>query len=405
VKGSIVTSAVLHVAVLALALIALGSPPPMEVQNTESLPVDLVPIEELTQIQQGDKKAPLRDKSSPKATKRQDKVDNAENAGDNNIDLKNPPTPVTRPTQTEAAAAPKPVDKVQPKQDDISTVTKEIQKEETAAPPQDVPTPTPAPTPEPKPAPKAEPTPVKTPVPEPTPEPAPQETAKADDAPTPDAVPLPSAKPTPDKPKPEKPKVEEAKATAKPQEKPKPETPKSEPKQTKSSQSDSKTADDRKGKDKQKKETAKSAASQDSQQIADEVAALLNKEDAAGGGAKRSDQQASLGGKKTTGGSKLSQTEIDALKGVIQNNWNVIPGMMDAASIRIRVSFHLDRSGEIVGEPVATVTGGSGGNASDVLKSSAVRAVLKSAPFTNLPPDKYDAWSDVVVNFDPSDFM
>ena len=36
---------------------------------------------------------------------------------------------------------------------------------------------------------------------------------------------------------------------------------------------------------------------------------------------------------------------------------------------------------------------------------SAVRAVRKSAPFTNLPPDKYDAWSEVVVNFDPSELM
>jgi hypothetical protein len=30
---------------------------------------------------------------------------------------------------------------------------------------------------------------------------------------------------------------------------------------------------------------------------------------------------------------------------------------------------------------------------------------LKSAPFKNLPADKYDAWSEVVVNFDPSQFM
>jgi hypothetical protein len=27
---------------------------------------------------------------------------------------------------------------------------------------------------------------------------------------------------------------------------------------------------------------------------------------------------------------------------------------------------------------------------------------MKSAPFTDLPADKYDSWSDVVVNFDPS---
>lgn len=28
---------------------------------------------------------------------------------------------------------------------------------------------------------------------------------------------------------------------------------------------------------------------------------------------------------------------------------------------------------------------------------------MKSAPFSSLPKDKYDAWNEVVVNFDPSD--
>lgn len=400
-RGSVVTSAILHAIVLAIALLSLGSPPPFEVQPTEALPVDIVPIEELTQIQQGEKTAPLKEKSSPKATKRQDKVDNAENVGDNNVDLKNPPTPSQRPPQTEVAAAPKPADIPKPQENQTNDV-KDIQKEQTAAPaPSDVPTPTPEPTPA-----KAEPTPPK-PTPEPKPEPKPADTAKAEETPKPDAVPLPSSKPTP-----EKPKQEEAKKEPKVEDKPKPvEKPKTEAKDAKAEaknqpKSETKTAsvDKKPGKDKEKKETAKSSSSRETDKIADEVAALLNKEDSAGGGAKRSNQEASLGGKKTIGAGKLSQTELDALKGAIQNNWNVIPGMMDAANIRIRVSFHLDRSGEIVGDPEVTVTGGEG-SARDVLASSAKRAVLKSAPFKSLPADKYDTWSDVVVNFDPSDFM
>jgi TolA protein len=417
-RGSIVTSAALHAVILAVALLSLGAPPPLEVQPTEALPVDIVPIEELTSIQQGEKTAPLKEKSSPKATKRQDKVDNAENAGENNIDLKNPPTPSLRPPQTEVAAAPKPAEQPTPTQD-VTNLIKDIQKEQTAQtppPPSAVPTPKPEPTP-----PKPEPTPPK-PEPakaEPKPEPKPQETAKAEETPKPDALPVPSQKPVP-----EKPKQEEAKKETKPEDKPKPvEKPKTEQKDAKAEtkpdkktdtkadsksqdKSETKTAsvDSKPGKDKEKKETAKSAASRDTDKLADEVAALLNKEDSAGGGAKRSNQEASLGGKKTTGAGKLSQSELDALKGAIQNNWNVIPGMMDAQNIRIRVSFHLDRSGEIVGDPEVTVTGGEG-NARDVLASSAKRAVLKSAPFNKLPADKYDTWSDVVVNFDPSDFM
>ncbi|HZG28603.1 MAG TPA: hypothetical protein VE079_09105 [Ensifer sp.] len=427
-RGSVVTSALIHAVVLAIALISLGSPPPLEVQPTESLPVDIVPIEQFTNIQQGEKTAPLKEKSSPKATKRQDKVDNAENVGENSVDLKSPPTPSLRPQNTEVAAAPKPADAAK---DTQTNNVKEIQKEQTAAPsPSDVPVPTPEPTP-----PKPESAPPKpTPAPEqakpepkpepPKPEPKPQEQPeKADDNPTPDALPVPTQKPTP-----EKPKQEEAKKEPTPQEKPKPEQKeaKVEPKPRPDTKSDSKSdakseaktesknqaksdtktasADSKNGKDKEKKESAKSASSRDTDKLADEVSALLNKEDAAGGGAKRSNQEASLGGKKTLGAGKLSQSELDALKGVIQNNWNVIPGMMDAQNIRIRVSFHLDRSGEIVGDPQVTVTGGDG-SSRDVLASSAKRAILKSAPFTSLPADKYDTWSDVVVNFDPSDFM
>jgi hypothetical protein len=37
------------------------------------------------------------------------------------------------------------------------------------------------------------------------------------------------------------------------------------------------------------------------------------------------------------------------------------------------------------------------------MESSARRAVLRSSPFKNLPADKYDSWSEVVVNFDPSE--
>ncbi len=55
----------------------------------------------------------MKEKSSPKATKRQDKVDNAENTGENNVDLKSTPTPTQRPQNTEVAAAPKPAEEAQ----------------------------------------------------------------------------------------------------------------------------------------------------------------------------------------------------------------------------------------------------------------------------------------------------
>ncbi|WP_159950854.1 hypothetical protein [Rhizobium sp. 18065] len=343
-KGSLFTSTFLHGLALAAALVTLGSPEKLEVMNMESLPVDIVPIEEFTQIQQGDKKAPLAEKSAPVPTKKPPIAEPAENLGDNKVDLKSPPTPSQRPVEQEVAAAPEKVETPAPVEDTKPNEVKEVVKEETAPPPQ----------PEEKPA-----------------EEAPPEEAKAEEIPLPDQAPVP----------PSRPKVE----TAKPVEKKPP--PKTEAK-----------------KDTKAQETAKSKPQMESDFNADEVAALLNKTDAAGGGAKRSTEKAALGGKTNTGGSKLSQSEMDALRGAIQNNWLITPGMADAQDVRIQVRFELDQDGNLVGNPEATATGGSE-TAQRVLMSGAVRAVRKSAPFTNLPRDKFDAWSEVIVNFDPSELM
>ncbi|THF53588.1 cell envelope integrity protein TolA [Allorhizobium terrae] len=372
-KGSIVTSAILHATALALALLTLHAPEPMQVADVEALPVELVPISELTQIQQGDKKAPKREKSAPTPTKKPNVVENAENMGDNDVDMKTPPTPNKRPSKEEVAAAPEKVDQVKPTPDNENNDVKEIAKEETAVAPskESVPVPKDVPIPlaEPKPTPKPEVKPEAKP--EAKPEQKPQEVAKAEDIPLPSSVPLPSMKP---KPEPEaKPKTEAAKAP------------------------DVKKAD-------KNQQAAKAKASKESDFNADEIAALLNKTDAAGGGAKRSKDQAALGGKKTTGGSTLSQSEMDALRGQIQNNWSVIAGMSDTQGMVIRAHFKLDESGNIIGEPEVTATGGSP-SSQQVMIGSARRAILKSAPFKNLPADKYDAWSEVVVNFDPSQFM
>ena len=87
---------------------------------------------------------------------------------------------------------------------------------------------------------------------------------------------------------------------------------------------------DRKEAEKPVKQAAAKPKSEEKEFDADEVAALLNKEKASGGGAKRSTETASLGGDKTTGGEKLSQSEMDALRGQVQRCWNIPAGAADA---------------------------------------------------------------------------
>lgn len=370
-RGSLISSAVLHGLALSLALVSISAPESFDVADVEALPVDIVPISELTQIQQGDKNAPVAEKSAPVPTKKPNSVPDAQNVGENDVDLKSVPKPAEKPTRAESSAAPEKAEKVKPIPDDVTNDIKDIIKEETVAE-----------TPKPTEVAKAEP-----PKPEVTPEPKPAESeakpeeAKAEEIPLPDSVPVPTAKP-----KPEKPKPEEAKPT-----------------ETKPSQSETAKADNKK-KDVKTQETAKSKSAKESDFNADEVAALLNKNDPTAGGAKASADKAAFGGKKTTGGSELSQSEMDALRGQIQNNWSVIPGLADAADVRIRVKFQLDESGQLIGEPEVTATGGTP-QTQQVLMGGARRAVLRSAPFKNLPREKYEAWSEVIVNFDPSELM
>src|SRR5690606_15705336 len=175
-----------------------------------------------------------------------------------------------------------------------------------------------------------------------------------------------------------------------------------EKKKTETAKAQTAKTPERKKDEKRKQEKASSL--NDSDFNADEIAALLNKEKAAGGGAKRSQEQAALGARKTTTGSQPAMSEVAAPRGQIQHHWSIIPGLSDAADVRIQVKMRLDQNGDIIGEPEVTATGGSE-SARRALAGGARRAIMKSRLFKGLPPEKYDAWSEVVVNFDPSQMM
>ena len=90
------------------------------------------------------------------------------------------------------------------------------------------------------------------------------------------------------------------------------------------------------------------------------MAALLNKEKASGGGAKRSTEQAALGGKKTNNGSKLSQSEMDALRGQVARCWNIPAGAWMREPPRFG-TVQLDPSGALEGSPEINSGGRSSG--------------------------------------------
>ncbi len=370
-KAGLTTSVVLHAALLGFGLLTLSAPKSLEVADIESFPVDIVPIEEVTNIQQGEKTATVKERAAPLPTKRPDIVPDAKKVGENTVDTEKPPTPEAKPTPVETAAAPPPSPEPAPK-------PIEKPKEVVVKPPEPKPTPVPAteltPVPQPKQEVKPDPVAEAPPVPKPVEETKPDPVAEAIVAEKPDAeaVTLPNAAPTPEA-RPQAPKAQTAK------------TP------------------ERKAVEKPVTETAAAQQSTEKEFNADEVAALLDKQKASGGGAKRSTDQASLGGEKTTGGSKLSQSEMDALRGQVQRCWNIPAGALDGAALKVSVKFKLDRAGALEGSPEIISGGGSSG-VERAAAEAARRAVSRCSPY-NLPADKYDAWADVIVNFDPSEMF
>jgi len=69
----------------------------------------------------------------------------------------------------------------------------------------------------------------------------------------------------------------------------------------------------------------------------------------------------------------------------------------------VTVKMHLNQDGSIQGSPEVT-SGGGGDGVGRAAAESARRAVARCAPY-NLPADKYDSWSEVIVNFDPSEMF
>ena len=383
-KLGLATSTALHGGALALALLALRAPAALETAQVEALPVDIVSIEEFTQIVAGSKEAPKLDAPAPEPIDEPQTDEAAENVGQADVDVAVDPAPVIREIPVESAeanAVPEPAP-------DAFEVTEAPAPRERPAPPT-APTTEIAATAEPEVPVTAEPVEEPTEVAE-----APEPAEPAESAPDPIAASEPAEEAEP---------TEVAKAAAAVPEKPaEPEfsalptggpkalyrPPKSRPARTPA-------------RDKSEPTRQASKAEEGERNVADEVAALLNRETASGGGAKRPDRPASQGGDRTTG-AKLSSSEMDALRQAIGACWNPPSGVMNAGDLTAKVRMRLDRAGNVVGRPEVINT--SGGRMGQIAAEAGSRAMRRCAPY-QLPAEKYDTWAEVVVNFDPREMF
>ena len=209
--------------------------------------------------------------------------------------------------------------------------------------------------------------------PPPTPEPEPEVTepeppAEAAEPTPPEPAPTPAEQPAEATPTPPEPSAAPAQATRTPKTKPTP----------------------------PKKVTA--TANAESKFNSDKISALLDKQKPSGGGTQKPAGQTALGSSKGKTVSEMSQTELDALKGMISRCWNPPVGATDGDELVVKIRFKLNQDGTVSGNP--TVENSGSHPFFRAAADSARRAVLRCQPY-NLPIEKYDTWDEVIVNFDP----
>jgi colicin import membrane protein len=97
---------------------------------------------------------------------------------------------------------------------------------------------------------------------------------------------------------------------------------------------------------------------------------------------------------------KMTANELEALRARLAQCWSPPLGWTDPSEVRVVLMLNLNQDGTVNGAP--EVVESPQGQYSTTAPESAVRAVRRCAPY-NLPADKYDAWRQVRVTFDPRD--
>jgi hypothetical protein len=112
------------------------------------------------------------------------------------------------------------------------------------------------------------------------------------------------------------------------------------------------------------------------------------------------EQEPTLGSPTAPTGVKMTANELDALRARLAQCWSPPIGWIDPSEVRVVLLLALNADGSVNGEP--RVVEAPQGQFARQAPESALRAVRRCAPYI-LPPEKYDAWREVKVTFDPQD--
>jgi outer membrane biosynthesis protein TonB len=349
-RAGLTVSTIAHAGLIVLIVVGVGMTQPLEPTPVESISVDLVPIEEFSNIRAGTLDSEVIETETPSVVEDDTPAELAQPTGNTEED---------QPT------------------------------------PEDTPTPTPAPTRETAPEPVPEPEPEPEPVPEPAPEPVPQP------EPVPEPEPEPEPEPTPVEPEP---------ALATPEVSPEPAETVPQP-VTRTASLDQKRADFKKQQEAEKKRREEEAKKKQEEErireaklredeaakLADDISDIINAEESRG--ATTGEGGTPTVGKPTGQAARLSQSETDALVGQMRRCWNLLPAEIDSG-LSVRLLVELNRDGSVSGSPQVLEQDNSATGIS--IARQAVTAVRKCGPYF-LAAEKYDDWRQIDVTFRASD--
>ena len=83
-------------------------------------------------------------------------------------------------------------------------------------------------------------------------------------------------------------------------------------------------------------------------------------------------------------------------------SWHPPMGLKDLDKIYAKIQIKLEIDGTVTDIEEVAVSGANDERAMRIFVSSAIRAIKKSSPLKNLPPNKFENWQIIVINFNTS---
>ena len=109
---------------------------------------------------------------------------------------------------------------------------------------------------------------------------------------------------------------------------------------------------------------------------------------------------------RNDGGAKMTISEIDLVRQQIHRCWNLPAGAKDAHKMLISIRIAMNPDGRVRTARILDQSQMSSNPFYRAMAESALRAVLNPScqPF-KLPPEKYERWKNMKLNFDPKEMF